>query len=196
MNQAHDELLASDGWRDMLENLMLPFAFEGCSFADLGDDVVEVGPGPGLTTDLFRERVAHLTAVEVDPQLAARLRSRLAGTNVEVIEADATTMPLEDGRFSGAVSFTMLHHVPTAALQDRLFGELRRVLAPGSLLVASDSVASADLEALHVDDVYNPIDPDGLPERLAAAGFVDVTVRANPFGWAAHARTPSADALA
>ena len=110
--------------------------------ADLGDDVVEIGPGPGLTTDLLRTRVPALTAVELDPDLAAALAGRMAGSNVEVVEADATAMPFEDGRFSGAVTFTMLHHVPTVELQDRLFADVRRVLRPGGLFVANDSVAS------------------------------------------------------
>ena len=57
--------------------------------ADLGDDVLEVGPGPGLTTDLLRQRVAKVTAVELDEQLATALAGRLAGTNVDVVHADA-----------------------------------------------------------------------------------------------------------
>ena len=82
----------------------------------------------------------------------------------------------------------MLHHVPTAALQDRLFAEVARVLEPGGALVASDSLASEDLAAHHEDDTYNPVDPESLPARLRAAGFADVEVRTNEFGWAAIAR--------
>jgi hypothetical protein len=61
------------------------------------------------------------------------------------------------------------------------------VLRPGAVFVASDSVASDDLAALHVDDVYNPVDPGGVESRLVAAGFRVVDVRSNAFGWAAHA---------
>jgi predicted methyltransferase len=82
----------------------------------------------------------------------------------------------------------MLHHVPTAVLQDRLFAEVARVVRPGGMFVAGDSLASPDLEAHHEGDTYNPIDPEGLAERLEAAGFVDVDVKTNPFGWAALAR--------
>jgi 16S rRNA A1518/A1519 N6-dimethyltransferase RsmA/KsgA/DIM1 with predicted DNA glycosylase/AP lyase activity len=110
MNAEHLELLASDGWRDLLRDIILPWALDG---VDLGDEVLEVGPGPGLTTDLLHERVPQLTAVELDESLAADLAQRLAGTNVEVVNHDATAMPFADGHFSGAVSFTMLHHVPT-----------------------------------------------------------------------------------
>lgn len=190
MNREHRELLASDDWRDVLETLAFPFAFGELGYGDLGDDVLEVGPGPGLATDLLRPHVPRLTAIEVDPDLADQLRERLAGTGVEVIEGDATAMPLDDGSFSGAVSFTMFHHVPTVELQDRLLTEVRRVLRPGGLFIANDSVASDDLAALHVDDVYCPVDPATLPARLAAAGFVDIEVRDNEFAWASHARRP------
>ena len=184
MNREHLELLASDAWREVLRDLIFPYALGD---VDLGADTLEVGPGPGTTTDLLRGRLPRLTAIEIDGGLAAALAERLAGTNVEVVHADATAMPFSDGRFSSAVSFTMLHHVPTDDAQDRLFAEVARVLAPGAPFVASDSVASDELRALHDDDVYNPVDPAGVDARLTRAGFASVTVRSNEFGWAAHA---------
>lgn len=189
MNRAHLDLLASDEWKDILQTLILPFAFEGVTVADLGDDVLEIGPGPGLTTDLLAGQVAALTAIELDDDLASDLVGRYgADSTVEVVSGDATAMPFDDGRFSGVVCFTMLHHVPEVADQDRLFTEVCRVISPGGLFVASDSRASDDLAALHDDDVYNPIDPAGVESRLLAAGFGDVSVRWNEFGWAAQAR--------
>jgi hypothetical protein len=62
------------------------------------------------------------------------------------------------------------------------------VLRPGAALVASDSLASEELKAHHEDDTYNPVDPSTLPDRLAAAGFGDVRVKTNEFGWAVIAR--------
>ena len=41
---------------------------------DLGDDVLEVGPGPGQTTEVLRHIVPRLTAVEVDESLAEALK--------------------------------------------------------------------------------------------------------------------------
>lgn len=184
MNAEHLRLCASDEWRDILRDLILPYALD---HADLGDDVLEIGPGPGRTTELLQAELPRLTALELDEALAASLASRLAGTNVEVVQGDATSMPFEDGRFTGAVSFTMLHHVPTVELQDQLFAQVARVLRPGGVFVASDGVASEDLAALHADDTYNPVDPATVEPRLGAAGFGSVEVRANEFGWVAHA---------
>jgi SAM-dependent methyltransferase len=184
MNDAHLDLCSSKEWREALEKWIIPYALDG---AELGDDVLEIGPGPGMTTDLLRASLTRLTSVEIDDRLAGSLARRLAGTNVEVVQADATDLPFVDGRFTGAVSFTMLHHVPTGDLQDLLFSEVARVLQPGGVLVLSDSIASPELEALHVGDTYNPVDPDGIELRLGTAGFVASTVRVNEFGWAAHA---------
>jgi SAM-dependent methyltransferase len=188
----HLQLLSTEEWRQTLRDLALPFAFGQLGPRDLGDDVLEIGPGPGLTTDLLRTEVPALTAVELDSALAASLAERLGGTNVDVVEADATAMPFPDGRFTGAITLTMLHHVPTVEMQDRLLADTLRVLRPSAWLIANDSVASDDLAALHVDDVYNPVDPSTLADRLTAIGYVDVDVRANPYAWACHARRPPA----
>ena len=181
MNEAH-EMCGSDEWREAIREVILPWALGD---TDLGDDVLEVGPGYGATTDVLCQKVPRLTSVEIDDELAAMLRERFADTpSVEIVDGDATSLPYGDGRFSGAASFTMLHHVPTVELQDRLFGEVARVLRSGAPLVASDSLASDELAANHEDDTYNPVDPASLPRRLTAAGFERIDVRTNPFGWA------------
>ncbi len=183
VNEGH-VVCDSPEWREVVRDQIIPWAVGAI---DLGDDVVEIGPGYGATTDVFRETVAHLTSVEIDPDLAGRLAARLEGTNVTVIEGDGTRLPFPDERFTGAVCFAMLHHVPTADLQDRIFAEAARVLRPGAPFVASDSVHSDDLAAFHEGDTYNPVDPAGIAARLAGQGFVDVAVQAHDQGWAATA---------
>jgi ubiquinone/menaquinone biosynthesis C-methylase UbiE len=185
VNKAH-EMCGSEEWRTAIRDVILPWALKD---TDLGDDVLEVGPGYGATTDVLSQAVPRLTSVEIDDELAAMLTDRFADVpSVEIVNGDATSLPYADNRFSGAACFTMLHHVPTIALQDRLFAEVARVLRPGAPLVASDSLGSEELKAHHEDDIYNPVDPDTLPDRLAAAGFVDVNVRVNDFGWGVIAR--------
>ncbi|MCH9667679.1 MAG: class I SAM-dependent methyltransferase [Actinomycetia bacterium] len=185
MNTDHLELLVSDRWQEKLETVILPHARNGVR---LGDDVLEIGPGPGLTTDLLRNALGRLTAAELDFGLASALARRLAGTNVDVVHADAAALPFDDGQFSAVVSFTMLHHVPTPPLQDRVFAEVARVLRPGGQFVAADSLASADLAALHVGDIYNPVEPHGLADRLNAAGLAEVRVQCFEDHWTVHAR--------
>ena len=168
MNEGHLQFLASPEWARMLETDLLPWLL---GVADLGNDVLEVGPGPGLTTDLLRQRAARLTAVEVDAALAAALAARLAGTNVEVIHCDATSTGLPSARFSAATSFSMIHHMPAPSLQDQMFAELYRVLRPGGVFVGTDSRDLDVIRAAHIDDVFVPVDPDTLVGRLEEVGF-------------------------
>jgi SAM-dependent methyltransferase len=185
MNEAH-EYCGSEEWRQMIREVILPWALRE---TDLGDDVIEVGPGYGATTDVLSQSAAQLTSVEIDEKLAAMLTERFAGApGVTIVRGDATALTYDDDRFTGAACFTMLHHVPTVELQDRLFAEVARVLRPGASLVASDSLGSDELAAAHDGDTYNPVDPETLPDRLATAGFDHVQVRTNEYGWAAIAR--------
>lgn len=186
MNEGH-KVCGSDEWRATVREQVIPWALSGG--VELGDDVVEVGPGYGATTEVLQEVVARLTSVEIDPDLAAALIERYAGSEgVEVVEGDATALTFADGRFSGATSFSMLHHVPTAEAQDRIFAEARRVLRPGGVFVAVDSLGNDDLRAFHDGDTYNPIDPTTLAARLTAAGFATAEVDTNEYAWKAVAR--------
>jgi SAM-dependent methyltransferase len=173
MNEAHNELCSSPGWADYLRTEVLPLVLEEI---DLGQGMLEVGPGFGLATDILRLRVADLIAVEIDPALAEGLAMRLAGTNVTVVQADGSHLPFEAGRFSSAASFTMLHHVPSASKQDALLAELARVLRPGGVLIGADSLDDAEFREFHRDDVCVPVDPTELPSRLERSGFPDVNV--------------------
>jgi SAM-dependent methyltransferase len=184
MNEGH-QVCDSPEWRAAVRDDIIPWAV---GHVDLGDDVLEIGPGYGATTDVFAELLPRLTSVEIDAALAERLQTRYAGTHVEVVLGDATQLEFPDGRFSGAVCFSMLHHVPSPELQDRLFAEAARVLRPGSPIIAVDGVESDAVRAFHEGDTYQPIDPTALPTRLSRSGFTDVEVRLNDYGWAAVAR--------
>jgi SAM-dependent methyltransferase len=172
MNALHRWYCRSGHWRRTVEERLLPWALAG---AELGADVLEIGPGPGLTTDVLATRVPRLTALEIDPALATALRRRQAV--VRVVEGDATAMPFPDDSFSGAVSFTMLHHVPSADAQDRLLEEVRRVLRPGGTFAGSDSTTSLLFRLAHFRDTMRLVDPGGFAERLRRAGFRDAEVR-------------------
>lgn len=185
MNPGHMEFCASEDWRRIVEDTILPVALRDVS---LGDDVLEIGPGPGFTTDVLRTGTSHLTAVEIDEGLAARLAERLAGGNVDVVLGDAAALDFPDDHFSGAASFHMLHHIAPAAQQDVVFAELARVLVPGGTLVAADGVYSEGSAAFHENDTYNPIEPDDLTSRLARAGFTEIDVQVHELGWVCTAR--------
>ena len=173
MNAGHIQFLSSPDWARMLETDLLPWVEAA---GDLGDDVLEIGPGPGLTTDLLRPKLRRLTAVEVDPVLADALANRLAGTNVEVICGDGTSTGLDADRFSAAMSFSVLHHIESPDDQDRLFAEIGRVLRPGGIYVGADALDIDVLRAGHEGDTFTPVDPETLPIRLQRAGLSMTTM--------------------
>jgi SAM-dependent methyltransferase len=175
MNLIHSWLCSSAGWRKKVEEQVIPWTLEG---VDLGRDVLEIGPGYGATTDVLCKRVNHLTCIELDRRLAEGLKRR-APSNVTVLCEDATSSSLPDASFDSVVCFTMLHHVPSAALQDRLLAEVARVLRPGGIFAGRDSRYSLRFRLLHVLDTMTLVDPATFSGRLRSAGFSSVQVDAN-----------------
>ncbi|MGW0521723.1 class I SAM-dependent methyltransferase [Crossiella sp. NPDC003009] len=176
MNRYHRWLCRSDLWARAVARDLIPWALDG---VDLGTDVLEIGPGYGATTVALAARVPRLTAVEIDVELARGLRARL-GDQVNVLEGDGAAIPLPDNSFTGVGSFTMLHHVPSVALQDRVFAEAFRVLRPGGTFAGMDGVPSLGFRLIHLNDTYVPVNPDTLAPRLRAVGFRDIWLTAVP----------------
>lgn len=185
MNRAHRYICRSGFWRRKVESEILPWALAGM---DLGAHVLEVGPGPGVTTDVLRARVPQLSCIEIDPKLAASLENRTRGSNVRVFCNDATAMPFESASFDSAVCFTMLHHVPSPALQDRLLSEVARVLRPGGIFAGTDSLSGTVFRLLHLFDTMVPVNPQTFSQRLQNVGFAraDVEIKGGMFRFAAQ----------
>jgi len=189
MNLIHRCLCRSASWRKVLEKFVVPWTLTD---VQLGNEVLELGPGHGLTTDLLRSRLPWITALEIDRALARSLAARLRGSNVTVIQGDATAMPLDGAQFSGAVCLHMLHHVHSVELQNKLFREVWRVLRPGAFFVGVDSLGleSLPMRLIHIGDTLVPVNPDTLGARLEAAGFQDIVVETNPYAFRFRARRP------
>jgi SAM-dependent methyltransferase len=186
MNQTHLDYLGSNMWKERLEADLIPWID---AVADLGDDVLEIGPGPGLTTDILRTRARHITAVELDDDLSRALAARLVGTNVDVVHADAATVDLPAGRFSAATCFSMLHHVPTPEQQDQVLASIRRLLRPGAALFAVDTRDIDFIREAHHDDTYVPLDEATLADRLVGAGFTTSDIEIGEYELRFVART-------
>lgn len=98
-----------------------------------GEQVLDVGAGPGaLTAELVRrvgaERVA---AIDPSPRFVDVLRERLPG--VDVRQAGAEELPFEDGAFDAALS-----QLAVTFMRDAVAGvrELARVVRTGSVVAA------------------------------------------------------------
>jgi ubiquinone/menaquinone biosynthesis C-methylase UbiE len=166
-------LCATPEWADHIHREVLGALL---SEINLGDEMLEIGPGPGAATEWLRTRVRRLVAIEVDPNAAQELATRYAGSNVEVVTGDASRLGFDDASFDSVGTFTMLHHLPTLALQNKVLSEAWRVLRPAGILVGSDSLGTTELHEFHAGDTYNPVEPSTLMPRLQTIGFDHVMV--------------------
>ena len=177
MNIRHQELCSSQEWADAVDEAL--DAWMLTTGSDLGDDIVEIGPGFGATTKVLVRHCERVTAVEIDPDFAANLENTL-GDRVKIINASGADVPLPSASYSGVVCFTMLHHVPSAELQDHIFAEAHRLLRPGGVFAGVDSQLSDAFAELHEGDVMVVVDAETLPDRLRTAGFTDITLDTTP----------------
>lgn len=93
-----------------------------------GDLVLDAGCGNGRALALLEER--RCTAVGIDLSLGMARSTRHA----RVAVGDVQNLPFPPGAFDAAAAFMMLCHVPN---QERAAAELRRVVKPGGVMVAT-----------------------------------------------------------
>ena len=99
-----------------------------------GKDVLDVGCGSGIATQLLAEAGAKVTAVDLTEWAVATTSRRLAafGLPGEVRQEDAERLPFADASFDLVFSWGVIHH---SSDMDRALAELVRVLRPGGQLV-------------------------------------------------------------
>jgi len=151
-----------------------------------GQEVLDVGCGPGALTTVLAARVGAgaVTAIDPSEHFVLAVRSRVPGATVE--RAEAENIPLPDDRFDAALAQLVVHFMtdPEAGLR-----EMGRVTRPGGAVAACvwDHAAggtgplSVYYEALHEVDPSRPNEsdrpgtrPGHLVELFAAAGLRDV----------------------
>jgi ubiquinone/menaquinone biosynthesis C-methylase UbiE len=104
--------------------------------------VLEVGCGMGEFAErVRRETGAEVVATDLSPRMVELTRER----GIDASVADVEELPFADGEFDCAAANWMLYHV---ADLDRALAELRRVLRPGGVLVATT------IGAEHMADVW------------------------------------------
>jgi ubiquinone/menaquinone biosynthesis C-methylase UbiE len=97
-----------------------------------GARVLEVGCGRGVGTRLIIERfgAAHVAAFDLDEDMVARARRRLARLEdrVKLSVGDVTAIDAPDKSFDAVFEFGIIHHVPDWRMA---LDEVERVLRPG-----------------------------------------------------------------
>jgi len=111
------------------------------------DEVLEIGPGVGALTRHLAGKVGRLVLVELDNDLAARLREEFSGDpSVEVLNEDVLEVPLE--RISAdPARLKVIGNIPYNITTPILFGLLERRPRPASIvLMVQREVADRILE--------------------------------------------------
>lgn len=142
-----------------------------------GQQVLEVGPGPGYFTPYIVQRVAsqgRVIALEINPVLLRRALAAVEWTGMAAwgrgVQANALTIPLRDESMDRALLITVLGEVPEPAA---LFRELYRVLRPGGAVLVVEEWVDAGFSSLRqvvawsTKAGFTPVECHGRPWRYA-----------------------------
>jgi ubiquinone/menaquinone biosynthesis C-methylase UbiE len=140
MRKAEEACVA--GWRKEL-------------LAGVSGDVLDLGAGTGANLPYF-SRDARIVAAEPDPAMAKQLRVRARELHVavDVVSAEAESLPFKDDTFDAVVSTLVLC---TVRDPDRALSEIRRVLKPGSKLYFLEHVAADDAGRYRWQRLLEPV---------------------------------------
>jgi 23S rRNA (adenine-N6)-dimethyltransferase len=117
-----------------------------------GDSVVDIGAGTGVLTRALVDVGANVTALELDPLLAAGLRQRFAGREVRVVEEHAChwTWPREHFKVVANLPFSGSGAILESLLRDPGRGSLRAdVIVQWELAEKHSSVWPATLRGVY-----------------------------------------------
>ena len=162
--------------------------------ASPGEGILDVGCGPGFYCAELLEDVGpsgSVVGLDGSAAMLALAARRCAGhDNVEFLEGDASSLPVQDASFDAALSVQVQEYIPDVRAS---LGELARVLRPGgravvfdvdwaTLSLQSDDPALSDRVLSAWDEhLAHPSLPRTLAPQLRAAGLEDVRLQGHPF---------------
>ncbi|HVM68363.1 MAG TPA: class I SAM-dependent methyltransferase [Gaiellaceae bacterium] len=131
----HRAMWASGDYPSMVETFLLPLGprlVEACGIGP-GQRVLDVAAGTGNASIPAAERGAEVVASDLTPELfdAGRARAAAAGVELEWVQADAESLPFEDGSFDVVMSSIGAMFAPN---HRRVADELVRVCRPGGTI--------------------------------------------------------------
>ena len=102
--------------------------------------VVDIGCGDGEFAAAITQLGAKVSGIEPDPVQAAQNRDAQPVAGLELFEAGAQSLPLENASQDVVLFRFSLHHIPPS-LYPEVFKEAARVLKPGGALYVMEPVA-------------------------------------------------------
>ncbi|MEW6036267.1 MAG: class I SAM-dependent methyltransferase [Candidatus Micrarchaeota archaeon] len=141
-------------------------------FCRLGGNCLEFGCGAGFTgREISRRFRVKLTSTDYDAMQVAKARKLLEGSDVLVMQADATALPFKEGSFDCVVESNALHHI---AGYRKALSEAFRVLRSGGHFYIMDE-GKGFMWPLTLLLPFDPFDAkftkESLMDDLGKAGF-------------------------
>ena len=148
MNRAETALVNSPPRRWLLRYYEVPWMRRLGGPLPAGARALELGCGPGYSTQLILDRfgAARVDAIDLDPAMIARAGRRLAryGQRVRLAQGSATDLRSAwsepDTRYDAVFDFAIIHHIPDWA---SALAEVARVLSPGGRFYFDEVTALA-----------------------------------------------------
>lgn len=118
--------------------------------------VLEIGVGPGFNLPLYGPAVDRIIALEPSPKLLAMAGRMTRGLShpIELLEASAESLPMEDRTIDTVVSTWTLCSIPDVT---RALDEMRRVLKPSGRLVFVEHGLSPDASVCRWQQRLTPV---------------------------------------
>lgn len=104
-------------------------------YAVKGDKILDLGCGNGRLYELLKEKSVDYYGIDNSEKLIEIAKIRYP--EVKFLVADALNLPFPDSFFDKVFSIAVLHHIPSEELRLKFLEEIKRVLKPGGLLVAT-----------------------------------------------------------
>jgi len=137
-----------------------------------GEDILEIGFGPGRTLGLLGERGAQVVGFDVSGEmvrLAGRRNSELVRVGILTLHhGDGVTLPLADKSVDAVLSVHNLYFWPDP---EATIAEIARVLRPGGRILLVFRGREHPLPKRLDPAVYSDVTTDQCRAWLASAGF-------------------------
>lgn len=98
-----------------------------------GIKVLEIGPGPGVLTDMLLARGAHVTAVELDARFTPLLQERFSERHLDLIEGDVLKVTNARLAAGSGVPYSLISNLPYAITSATLQKFLMEAPQPRSI---------------------------------------------------------------
>ena len=128
-----------------------------------GWNILDLGCGTGILFDLLRRKVGptgSVTGIDFSFEMAEKALRNFPFDNVNVIDADAGSLPFADSIFDMGIAFSAFPHFSD---KERVLDELHRVLKDGAAVYIIHLESSKELSQVH-HKIGGVIENDELPD--------------------------------